>query len=460
MTRCSPPPPNEPPSRGGRPTHFGVLCFPSTGPLNTMLPLAQERLRRGHRVTLFSLLDVRAKAEAAQVPFQALGQDAFPLGADHAFAQELGVLSAFAVLQRSLDYIARLARVLFQEGPTLLRATQVDALLVNGGSPEGGTLAEHLGIPFATVASAGIYNQEPDIPPFFTSWRYRPTFWGRARNVIANGVAAQLAAGRLFGTIDAQRQAWGLPPQRTVNERLSTWVQISQAPPDFEFPRRAAPPCLHFTGPFHTAASRRAVPFPFEQLDGRPLIYASMGTLQNRLAHVFPRIAAACAGLDAQLVISLGGALRADMLPPLPGRPLVVHEAPQLALLQRAHMMVTHAGMNSTMECLLHGVPMVAIPVGNDQPSVAARIAWTGAGELVPLRTIETQRLPQAIHRVFTGGSYREQAARLRGACQRAGGVTRAAEILEQAVATGGPVPVAPENRPRTPRHPPAEGSA
>lgn len=68
-----------------------------------------------------------------------------------------------------------------------------------------------------------------------------------------------------------------------------------------------------------------------------------MGTLQNRLTGVFQKIASACEGLDAQLVISLGGSASPESLPELPGNPLVVKYAPQLELLQKATLMITHA---------------------------------------------------------------------------------------------------------------------
>jgi UDP:flavonoid glycosyltransferase YjiC (YdhE family) len=93
-------------------------------------------------------------------------------------------------------------------------------------------------------------------------------------------------------------------------------------------------------------------------------------------------------GLDAQLVISLGGGNNPESLPNLPGNPLVVGYAPQLELLEKATLTITHAGMNTTLECLTNGVPMVAIPVANDQPGIAARIAWTGVGEVVPLKKV------------------------------------------------------------------------
>src|SRR5207244_2301491 len=122
--------------------------------------------------------------------------------------------------------------------------------------------------------------------------------------------------------------------------------------------------------PFHKPGTREPALFPFERLDGRPLIYTSMGTIQNQLMPIFRTIAAACAGLDAQLVMALG-VKDAPLLEGLKGDPIIVAYAPQLELLRRASLVITHAGLNTVLESLAHGVPMVAIPIANDQPGVA-----------------------------------------------------------------------------------------
>lgn len=83
---------------------------------------------------------------------------------------------------------------------------------------------------------------------------------------------------------------------------------------------------------------------------------------------------------------------------------------------------------------------MVAIPIANDQPGTAARIAWTGAGEMVQLSRLSVSKLKAAIRRVLTEDSYKQNALRLQAAIRQAGGVTRAADIIEQAVSTGKPV--------------------
>ncbi len=229
-------------------------------------------------------------------------------------------------------------------------------------------------------------------------------------------------------------------PHSSSNDPYSKLAIISQQPAEFEFPRTALPRWFHFTGPYYDSTGRQAVDFPFDKLTGRSLIYASMGTVQNRLIGVFQKIASACEGLDAQLVISLGGSASPESLPELPGEPLVVGYAPQLELLKKATLTITHAGMNTTLESLSNGVPMVAIPIANDQPGVAARIAWTRVGEFVPLSRLSIPKLRAAIKRVLTEDSYKQNAVRLQAAICRAGGVSRAADIVEQAVSTGKPI--------------------
>lgn len=207
----------------------------------------------------------------------------------------------------------------------------------------------------------------------------------------------------------------------------------------FEFPRQL-PPHFHFTGSFHTSIKRPPVAFPWEKLNSKPLIYASMGTLQNRHDYVFRTIAEACADLDAQLVISLGGGLDPEALPNLPGNPLVVKYAPQLELLQKASLNITHAGLNTALESLSYGVPMVAIPVTDDRSGVAAKIAWTGVGELVKLSSLNVYKLRETVERVLKEPSYKQNADSLQKAICGSEGVNRAVNIIEQAVLTGKPV--------------------
>ncbi len=64
---------------------------------------------------------------------------------------------------------------------------------------------------------------------------------------------------------------------------------------------------------------------------------------------------------------------------------------------------------------------MVAIPVANDQPGIAARIAYTGVGEVVALKELNVPKLRSAIVKVLTQESYRKRAIEMQGAIMRSG---------------------------------------
>jgi MGT family glycosyltransferase len=421
-------------------THFAIICPAVTGHLNPMFALGRELQRRGHRVTFIGVLDAQTTTLAAGLEFRAISESEYPFGAMPKFSAQLGELSGLAAVRYAFsNFQQQWNAALLRDAPAAIREAGVEALLVDQVIPVRGTLAEFLDIPWIEVCCALSENPDDTIPPFFTTWSYNPALWARLRNR-----AAFLVFSRVVKPIEEvnqqYRRQWKLPLHSSSNERFSPLAIVSQQPAEFEFPRQTLPDYFHFTGPYHDSTGRVPVDFPYERLTGQPLIYASMGTLQNRQQKVFQCIAQACVGLNAQLVISLGGSGSPESLQGLPGDPLVVGYAPQLELLKKATLTITHAGLNTTLECLTDGVPMVAIPIAFDQLGNAARIAWTGAGEFVPLSRLSVPRLRGAIQRVLTQESYKKNATRLQEAIRRAGGVSRAADIIEQAISIGKPV--------------------
>jgi UDP:flavonoid glycosyltransferase YjiC (YdhE family) len=102
--------------------------------------------------------------------------------------------------------------------------------------------------------------------------------------------------------------------------------------------------------------------------------------------------------------------------------------------------MITHAGLNTTLESISRGVPMVALPRNADQPGNAARIAYSGAGLCGAFHSGTAEELRVVIERVLTDERFRRRAQELRTAMYAAGGPARAAEIAEQAILTKQPV--------------------
>jgi MGT family glycosyltransferase len=334
---------------------------------------------------------------------------------------------------------ARAADAILEVGPNVVHAAGVTALLVDQASFPGGTVADQLKLPFATVCNALLLHSDPITPPYFTHWQPKDTIWARIRNRVAWAGLDRLYA-PIMSRIQNRRRRLGLPVLAGIASTWSDRLQISQQPEVFEFPRRHLPKHLKFVGPLRLSGSSQPVPFPWERLDGRPLIYASLGTLQNRIAGTFRVIAEACDGLDAQLVISTGHGITPEKLGELPGHPIVVSYAPQLDVFRRSTIAVTHAGLNTVLDAMATGIPLVAVPVTNEQPGIAARVVWIGAGEAIAYEHVTPQTLHAAIVRVRQDPSYRKAAEQVRDAIQAGGGAPRAAELIEQALELGNAV--------------------
>jgi UDP:flavonoid glycosyltransferase YjiC (YdhE family) len=76
---------------------------------------------------------------------------------------------------------------------------------------------------------------------------------------------------------------------------------------------------------------------------------------------------------------------------------------------------------------------MVAIPIGYDQPGVAARIAYHGVGEVLQLQELTAARLSELIQRVRSSQSYHDKARQLQKVIAQTRGLDLAAEVIERA---------------------------
>jgi UDP:flavonoid glycosyltransferase YjiC (YdhE family) len=400
-----------------------------------MTALARALQRRGHQVVIYGIADCEAQVRAAGVEFYLIGAQDYPLGTLRKLDEHLGRLKGLATFKFTVERVKNTARMILRDGPDAVRKSGVEALLVDEADM-GGNVAEHLGLPFVSIAMFPPLTQDDRIPPFCFGWAAGQDRLSRLRNGLGSRLLSRVAA-PVFKVVNDQRRAWGLTPLKRTTDTLSKLAQIAQLPEALEFDVPGRPPVLHYTGPFVDPQQRPPVQFPWERLDGRPLIYASLGTMQNGSETIFRTIAEACAGLNAQLVISLGGGLEPERLGTLAGDPIVVRYAPQLDLVKRAALVITHAGLNTVLESLAEGVPIVALPLGNDQPGVAARVKARGAGLVIPQKKLTVKKLRAAVRSVLENERYRDAAQWLKNAFRRVDGLNRAADAIEQALRIG-----------------------
>jgi len=165
-----------------------------------------------------------------------------------------------------------------------------------------------------------------------------------------------------------------------ITSRLTGMRELIQCPSELELPENLhADPEVFYIEAGIDLERRDDRGFPWERLDGRRILYASLGSQTylggKEKAVAFLRAVAAGAARrpDWQLVLATGGMVEpADL--PLPADAIALPWVPQVQMLERAAVMITHGGLGTIKECIVHGVPMVVCAVARDQPENSLRV--------------------------------------------------------------------------------------
>ena len=410
------------------------LIPPVPGHAYPMTTLARRLRSRGHDVVSIAIPDALPFVRAAELPFVLYCHKEYPAGSLREKMDQLSRLQGQEAMEFTHGAITEMLQTQFDQLPRALRETGAEAFVLDGVQIELGLVPMHLGIPYVHVSNSLHYDFSGYTPIFACDWPHETTPEAFARNKEAVRRFLPLLRGNK-SIARAYAEKVGL--DFDCNDPLagiSKFAWLTQTPKDFDFPSSHWPPQFHHTGPFHDGSGRSDPDFPWDRLTGEPLIYASMGTLQNGLEEVFSTITQAVgARAGIQLVLSIGPVLAPQQIKSLPANAIAVNRAPQIELLKRSALCITHAGLNTTLESLAQGVPLVAIPVTNDQPGVAARIAYTKTGEFVLLKELTVPRLSSLIDEVLRNPGYRQNAIRMRQMIADTNGLEKAVDLLEEA---------------------------
>lgn len=161
----------------------------------------------------------------------------------------------------------------------------------------------------------------------------------------------------------------------------------------------------------------------------RPLLYVALGTLFNHRPAFWATCLKAFSDYPGPVVMAVGPHTAPEELPAVPPHVVVRPRVPQVAVLARAGVFVSHGGMNSVQEALVHGVPLLLYPLTADQPAVADRVVELGAGRRIgPDPTPEDLR--EGVEELVNEARYRAAAERIGASLRAAGGCERGAELV------------------------------
>lgn len=159
-------------------------------------------------------------------------------------------------------------------------------------------------------------------------------------------------------------------------------------------------------------------------------MYISMGTI-NQNKEFYRNCIHVLGKTDWQVIISMG--TNTEHFDDLPDNIKVYESVDQMAVLSITDAFITHCGMNSASEGLYFEAPLVLFPQTPEQGAVAKRTEELGAG--VMLKSISEEDILQALTRVLTVPSYKDNAVKISESFRRCGGAKEARAFLEEAAA-------------------------
>ncbi|WP_265501890.1 glycosyltransferase [Paracoccus beibuensis] len=389
-----------------------MICPPLPSHLRAFEAIGNELLARGHQVIFLAEPDAGVSAHHV----------VHALPPDTALPHGRGFIRDIRAGARRTDRLCRF-------GPQIITELSPDLILGDQTEPAAGLLSEALGVRMLSVACALPFDPEPGVPLPFLGWPYDPTEDGLRRNDGGQTVARLLMTPHRK-VIGDWANRWGLGRRESFADCLSPLGTLAQTVPGFDFPRPVSSGRLVELGPFRRNPPE-TFPRDIKPDTARPLVYVSLGTLQGHRWPLMARIARACRNLGAQVIVSHGNMLEAATAARIDAD-WVRSFVPQRAVLARADLCVTHGGLNTTLECLVQGVPMLAIPLAHDQPGVAARIERSGVGLRLCRMSRGQGRIEAALSRLLSEPGFAANARGMAAAASQLPGAAGAVEQIER----------------------------
>ncbi|MFN8374101.1 MAG: glycosyltransferase [Anaerolineae bacterium] len=350
-----------------------------SGHFNPLVPIARAAQAAGHTVVF--------AGQQAMVPMiEAAGFTAFATSKSNIAPTERIPLQKVD-LQREDEvmrdgFASRLARKHTTETMNLCATWQPDLIVCDEVDFGALIAAEKLGLPYASVL------------------------------VILEGsfIRHELVSDAL----NEVRAEFDLPPDPDLT-MLSRYLVLSPAPPSYRNPAYPLPATAHSLHPLPDAKAEGSLPSWVEALPERPTVYFTLGTVfPLESGDLFQRVLAGLRDLPINLIVTVGREIDPAEFGEQPAHIHIERYIPQALILPRCQATVTHGGSGSVIGALAHGLPMVLIPMGADQPQNAARCEALGVARVLDAVDATPEMIREAVGDVLENPRYRQAAQRLR----------------------------------------------
>lgn len=408
-----------------------------TGPINAGMGLARRLASQGHNVSYMGIADCEPAVTANGFAFTTVYAEWFPRGWLDKFYLNFQAANEFDSDRDIVAFVKHLLNGGDKEISAQVKTLNIDLLIISAS--EFDSIFWALLAFKAKVKTLYLYDvlggaANNTVPPIYTQLISNGTWWATVKIIWAwqyHKFMTKLSELRLaLNAVDylstqkiKQLAAYcGYPVSeiRFVTDMPSPQLNLPQLalfPKQFDFPE------VNRKGRFYGDASidlnRKQVGFPWHRLRAKtPLTYTALSTLPllktSDCKKFFQTV------IDTSLqwpewdwVIAIGKALGVDEFENIPANVILVNQAPQLELLKKASLMITHGGPSSVKECIYFGVPMIVFPLWFDQHGNVARIIYHGLGTSGNFETVDTETLRNLIGETTNNHRYIENLKKL-----------------------------------------------
>lgn len=424
------------------------FIYPEEGHLLPTFGMARALQAQGHQITYLGILDLETFVQAQGFQFMPILKHSFPKGTRQ--QQVVDSLNQEVYLERLGGIRSRLARIGFirrwygldkvivcerfqqelchvllnqDDIQALVREIGPDLLVVDPFLPAAVLMAHQLGI--RSVSFAGNFNSPAGslVPP--------PTSAIIPKQTLSCRIKTRLTwSSHLFGRdftfwlikydFDENIRKLALRCNYPLNyiEKTVFYPRIRPTikrpeliccPRDFDFPRTDQEVVYYVES---MDLQRQDQTFPWDRVASNiPLLYCTLGSQSHNYTHsqqFYQTIIDTMAHKrDWQAIIAIGNQLHIEDFHSVPPNVLLVNWVPQLEVLKRAAIMITHGGLGTIKECIYSGVPMIVVPVKRDQPGNAARIVYHGLGVMGGYGTLSVERVLSLINIIEKDSSFK-----------------------------------------------------
>lgn len=382
---------------------FAFINMPAYGHVYHTLPVVQELVKRGQEVIYYLTDEFKELIEATGATFSA-----YP---------DVPQSETSEPLQNVLQILESLA----SEPP--------DMLIYDYMCPWASLMARKLEIPAVSMRGPFFLNEH-------FGWGHVHLYRSKTWSPSDARISALQKPYLLHQQMEQSCQKMGIP--RSTLPQSATDLYAIHEGLNISFLTRHFQPAVEAFDESYLFVGPPICPRPFQGsfsldvLDDRPLLYISLGTIFSDRPDIFKACLKAFGNTSWQVLLSRGQKRARYALGPVPANITVANHIPQLEILPRASVFITHTGSNSMMESIFYGVPMVAIPQFPEQAIHADNMAKLGLGVALNPDTITADILREAVEQVSSNQEFAERCRAMQAEVQEAGGYRLAVDAIMQ----------------------------